>query len=234
MVVAGGVNLMLHPYNLITSSEEHFTTGTSDVIRSFGHGVDGTILGEGVGAVVLKPLVDAERDGDQVYAVIRGTALSNAGTRNGFTVPNPGMQAHAIEKAIEDAGVDPRTISYVEGHGSGTALGDPIEVRALTSAYRKYTADSQFCALGSVKANMGHLLAAAGMIGLAKVLLQFRHGKLVPSLHSTELNPDIDFTDTPFQVQQTLADWRPAVTVVDGRQVTHLGGPASRRSVPAA
>ncbi|MFJ2867945.1 SDR family NAD(P)-dependent oxidoreductase [Kitasatospora sp. NPDC087314] len=221
MVVAGGVNLMLHPYNLITSSEEHFTTGTSDVIRSFGHGVDGTILGEGVGAVVLKPLVDAERDGDQVYAVIRGTALSNAGTRNGFTVPNPGMQAHAIEKAIEDAGVDPRTISYVEGHGSGTALGDPIEVRALTSAYRKYTADSQFCALGSVKANMGHLLAAAGMIGLAKVLLQFRHGKLVPSLHSTELNPDIDFSDTPFQVQQTLADWRPAVTVVDGRQVTH-------------
>ncbi|MFJ6139733.1 SDR family NAD(P)-dependent oxidoreductase [Kitasatospora sp. NPDC092286] len=221
MVVAGGVNLMLHPYNLITSSEEHFTTGTSDVIRSFGHGVDGTILGEGVGAVVLKPLVDAERDGDQVYAVIRGTALSNAGARNGFTVPSPGMQAHAIEKAINDAGVDPRTISYVEGHGSGTALGDPIEVRALTSAYRKYTPDSQFCALGSVKANMGHLLAAAGMIGLAKVLLQLRHGKLVPSLHSTELNPDIDFADTPFRVQQSLADWRPAVTVVDGRQVTH-------------
>ncbi|MFJ2811696.1 SDR family NAD(P)-dependent oxidoreductase [Kitasatospora sp. NPDC087271] len=221
MVVAGGVNLMLHPYNLITSSEEHFTTGTSDVIRSFGHGVDGTILGEGVGAVVLKPLVDAERDGDHVYAVIKGTALSNAGTRNGFTVPNPGMQAHAIQKAIEDAGVDPRTIGYVEGHGSGTALGDPIEVRALTSAFRKYTEDRQFCALGSVKANMGHLLAAAGMIGLAKVLLQLRHGKLAPSLHSTELNPDIDFADTPFQVQQKLADWQPMVTEVDGRQVTH-------------
>ncbi|WP_406012013.1 SDR family NAD(P)-dependent oxidoreductase [Streptomyces sp. NBC_00984] len=219
MVVAGGINLMLHPYNLITSSQEHFTTGTSDVIRSYGHGVDGTILGEGVGAVVLKPLVDAERDGDQVYAVIRGTALSNSGTRNGFTVPNPVMQAHAIEKALDDAGVDPRTISYVEGHGSGTALGDPIEVRALTSAYRKYTADRQFCALGSVKSNMGHLLAAAGMIGLAKVLLQFRHGKLLPSLHSAELNPDIDFTDTPFWVQQSVADWRPTVTSADGRQV---------------
>ncbi|ANZ20612.1 polyketide synthase family protein [Streptomyces noursei ATCC 11455] len=221
MVVAGGINLMLHPYNLIASSQEHFTTGTSDVIRSFGRGVDGTILGEGVGAVVLKPLVDAERDGDQVYAVIKGTALSNAGTRNGFTVPNPGMQAHAIEKAVADAAVDPRTISYVEGHGSGTALGDPIEVRALTTAYRKHTPDRQFCALGSVKANMGHLLAAAGMIGLAKVLLQFRHGKLAPSLHSTELNPDIDFTDTPFRVQQTLADWQPPVTVVDGREVAH-------------
>ncbi|WP_274910624.1 SDR family NAD(P)-dependent oxidoreductase [Streptomyces sp. WZ-12] len=220
MVVAGGINLMLHPYNLVTSSQEHFTTGTSDVIRSFGLGVDGTILGEGVGAVVLKPLVDAERDGDHVYGVIRGTALSNAGTRNGFTVPNPVMQAHAIEKALDDAGVDPRTVSYVEGHGSGTALGDPIEVRALTSAYRKHTSDRQFCALGSVKANMGHLLAAAGMIGLSKVLLQFRHGKLVPSLHSTELNPDIDFADTPFRVQQSLTEWKPTVTTADGRQVT--------------
>ncbi|MEU3573852.1 SDR family NAD(P)-dependent oxidoreductase, partial [Kitasatospora sp. NPDC036755] len=221
MVVAGGVNLLLHPYNLITSSQEHFTTGTSDVIRSFGVGVDGTILGEGVGAVVLKPLVDAERDGDHVYAVIKGTALSNAGVRNGFTVPSPAMQARAIEKAVEDAGIDPRTIGYVEGHGSGTALGDPIEVRALTSAYRTYTADKQFCALGSVKANMGHLLAAAGMVGLSKVLLQLRHGKLAPSLHSSELNPDIDFADTPFRVQQTLADWRPAVTTVDGRKVAH-------------
>ncbi|OSC42265.1 SDR family NAD(P)-dependent oxidoreductase [Mycobacterium decipiens] len=221
MVVAGGINLMLHPYNLITSSQEHFTTGTSDVIRSFGHGVDGTILGEGVGAVVLKPLIDAERDGDHVYAVIKGTALANAGTRNGFTVPSPGMQARAIEKAIDDAGVDPRTIGYVEGHGSGTALGDPIEVRALTSAFRKYTSDSEFCALGSVKANQGHLLAAAGMIGLTKVLLQLRHRKLVPSLHSAELNPDIDFAATPFWVQQSLADWQPTVTVVNGRQVTH-------------
>ncbi|MGW2870851.1 SDR family NAD(P)-dependent oxidoreductase [Kitasatospora sp. NPDC001225] len=221
MVVAGGINLLLHPYNLITSSQEHFTTGTSDVIRSFGVGVDGTILGEGVGAVVLKPLVDAERDGDHVYAVIKGTALSNAGVRNGFTVPSPGMQARAIEKAVEDAGIDPRTIGYVEGHGSGTALGDPIEVRALTSAFRKYTEDRQFCALGSVKATMGHLLAAAGMVGLAKVLLQLRHGKLVPSLHSAELNPDIDFADTPFRVQQTLADWQPVVTTVDGREVTH-------------
>ncbi|PJN35791.1 polyketide synthase [Streptomyces sp. CB02959] len=219
MVVAGGINLMLHPYNLITSSQEHFTTGTSDVIRSYGHGVDGTILGEGVGAVVLKPLVDAERDGDHIHAVIRGTALSNAGVRNGFTVPNPVMQARAIEKALDDAGVDPRTIGYVEGHGSGTALGDPIEVRAMTSAYRKYTADRQFCALGSVKANMGHLLAAAGMIGLAKVLLQFRHGRLVPSLHSAELNPDIDFADTPFRVQQSLTDWKPAAVPADGRQI---------------
>lgn len=197
MAVAGGVNLLLHPYNLISSSQEHFTTATSEVIRSFGLGADGTILGEGVGALVLKPLVEAERDGDHVYAVIKGTALANAGVRNGFTVPSPRMQARAIEKAIDDAGVDPRTISYVEAHGSGTSLGDPIEVKALTTAYRKHTPDTGFCAIGSVKSNMGHLLHAAGMIGIAKVLLQFQRGQLVSSLHSSVINPDIDFSRTP-------------------------------------
>ncbi|MEU8698861.1 SDR family NAD(P)-dependent oxidoreductase [Streptomyces sp. NPDC048680] len=221
MAVAGGVNLLLHPYNLISSSQEHFTTATSDVIRSFGLGADGTILGEGVGALVLKPLVEAERDGDHVYAVIKGTALANAGVRNGFTVPSPRMQARAIEKAIDDAGVDPRTISYVEAHGSGTSLGDPIEVKALTTAYQKYTRETGFCAIGSVKSNMGHLLHAAGMIGLAKVILQFQRGQLAPSLHSSVINPDIDFSRTPFRVQQELAAWKPAVTTVDGHEVTH-------------
>ncbi|MFJ4966514.1 SDR family NAD(P)-dependent oxidoreductase [Streptomyces sp. NPDC088729] len=221
MAVAGGVNLLLHPYNLISSSQEHFTTATSDVIRSFGLGADGTILGEGIGALVLKPLVEAERDGDHVYAVIKGTALANAGVRNGFTVPSPRMQARAIEKAIDDAGVDPRTISYVEAHGSGTSLGDPIEVKALTTAFQKYTRETGFCAIGSVKSNMGHLLHAAGMIGIAKVVLQFQKGKLAPSLHSSVTNPDIDFSRTPFRLQQQLAAWEPAVTTVDGREVTH-------------
>ncbi|MFI5813785.1 SDR family NAD(P)-dependent oxidoreductase [Streptomyces sp. NPDC051643] len=221
MVVAGGVNLLLHPYNLITSSQEHFTSATSDVIRSFGLGVDGTVLGEGAGAVVLKPLADAERDGDHVYAVIKGTALSNAGVRNGFTVPNPHMQKQAVEKAIEDSGVDPRTISYVEGHGSGTSLGDPIEVKALTKAFRQYTADTGYCALGSVKSNLGHLLAAAGMVGIAKVVLQMQKGMIAPSLHSEELNPDIDFSQTPFTVQRELVPWTRPVTSVDGVQVEH-------------
>ncbi|WP_243794765.1 SDR family NAD(P)-dependent oxidoreductase [Saccharopolyspora gloriosae] len=221
MVVAGGANLLLHPYNLISSSQEHFTTATSDVIRSYGVGADGTILGEGVGAVILKPLAEAEADGDQIYAVIKGTALSNAGVRNGFTVPNPHMQARAIEKAIDDAGVDPRTIGYVEGHGSGTSLGDPIEVKALTTAFRKHTAQSGYCALGSVKSNMGHLLAAAGMVGFTKVMLQLRAGKLAPSLHSEALNPDISFGDTPFRVQRELADWAPVTTVDGAGEVTH-------------
>ncbi|MDI2032026.1 SDR family NAD(P)-dependent oxidoreductase, partial [Saccharopolyspora sp. TS4A08] len=221
MVVAGGVNLLLHPYNLISSSQEHFTTATSEIIRSYGVGADGTILGEGVGAVVLKPLAEAERDGDHVYAVIKGTALSNAGVRNGFTVPNPHMQARAIGKALDDAGVDARTIGYVEGHGSGTALGDPIEVKALTTAFRAHTEDSGYCALGSVKSNVGHLLAAAGMAGFTKVLLQLRAGKLAPSLHSEQLNPDIPFDGTPFRVQRELADWEPVTTTEDGHPVVH-------------
>ncbi|MFI6692965.1 SDR family NAD(P)-dependent oxidoreductase [Streptomyces sp. NPDC050433] len=221
MVVVGGVNLMLHPYNLITSSQEHFTTAASDVIRSFGRGADGTILGEGVGSLVLKPLVEAERDGDRIYAVIKGTGLSNAGARNGFTVPSPRMQARAIEKAIDDAGIDPRTISYLEGHGSGTALGDPIEVKALTTAFRAHTSDTQFCALGSVKSNLGHLLHAAGMAAFAKVILQIQKRTLAPSLHSAELSPDIHFADTPFRVQRELAPWKPASTTHDGHETVH-------------
>ncbi|MER5408927.1 SDR family NAD(P)-dependent oxidoreductase [Streptomyces sp. NPDC002769] len=221
MVVAGGVNLLLHPYNLITSSQEHFTTATSDVIRSYGLGVDGTILGEGAGVVVLKTLADAERDGDHVHAVIKGTAITNAGPRNGFTVPSVALQARAVEKALDDAGVDARTISYVEGHGSGTSLGDPIEVKALNDAFRRSTGDTGFCALGSVKSNMGHLLAAAGVLGIAKVVLQLREGRIAPSLHSDELNRDIPFDSTPFQVQRRLADWPRPVTMVDGAPVEH-------------
>lgn len=207
MALAGSVNLLLHPYNMISSSQEHFTTKTGAVIRSFGLGADGTILGEGVGAVLLKPLTDALRDGDTIRAVIRGTAVTNAGVRNGFTVPTPAMQAKAVRLSLDDAGVDARTISYVEGHGSGTSLGDPIEISALTSAYRPDTKDCGFCAIGSVKSNVGHLLAAAGMAGLTKVLFQLRHGLLAPSLHAETLNPAIDFKATPFLVQRSVAPW---------------------------
>jgi polyketide synthase PksL len=207
MVFVGGVNLMLHPFNLIATSQEHYTTTTGDRIRSYGVGADGTIVGEGVGAVVLKPLADAEDDGDHVYGVIRGTAVTNAAVRNGFTVPNPRMQALAIENAVADAGIDARTVSYFEGHGSGTSLGDPIEIQGATTAFAKQTSERGFCPIGSVKSNVGHLLAAAGLAGLTKVLLQMRHGELVPSLHADELNPAIEFAQTPFVVQRSRAPW---------------------------
>lgn len=203
MALAGGVNLLLHPFNLISSSQEHFTSNRAEVIRSFGQGADGTILGEGVGTALLKPLRDAERDGDNIQAVIRGTAMTNAGVRNGFTVPRPGMQAKAVRDALSDAGVVASTISYIETHGSGTKLGDPIEISALHEVFGR----SGTCKIGSVKSNVAHLLAAAGIVGFTKVLLQMRHGQIAPSLHSDTLNPSIPFDKSPFVVQQRLTPW---------------------------
>jgi acyl transferase domain-containing protein/cation diffusion facilitator CzcD-associated flavoprotein CzcO/enoyl-CoA hydratase/carnithine racemase/aryl carrier-like protein len=226
MALAGGVSLLLHPQKLIAVSQEHFTSKTADVVRGYGVGADGTILGEGVGAVVLKRRADAIRDGDHIYGVIKGTAVTNAGVRNGFTVPSPAQQAAAVSGAIDDAGIDPRTIGYVEGHGSGTALGDPIEVRALTQAYRAHTADTQFCPIGTVKSNVAHLLAAAAVAGVAKVLMQMKHGQLAPSLHAETLNPDIPFATTPFYVQRALAPW-PRVAGPDGRALPRRAGVTS-------
>ena len=207
MALAGGISLLLHPQKLIATSQEHFTSKTAEVIRGYGLGADGTILGEGVGALVLKRLADAERDGDHIYGIIRGTAISNAGVRNGFTVPNPHQQAAAIAQALDDAGITADTIGYVEGHGSGTALGDPIEVKALTQAWRRHTDTVQTCPIGTVKSNVGHLLAASGLAGIVKVLMQMRHGMLAPSLHAETLNPNIPFAQTPFVVQRRLEPW---------------------------
>ncbi|WP_346900170.1 SDR family NAD(P)-dependent oxidoreductase [uncultured Roseibium sp.] len=209
MALAGGVSLLLHPQKLIATSQEHFTTKSADVIRGYGLGAEGTILGEGVGALVLKPLVDAERDGDHIYGVITGSGISNAGVRNGFTVPNPNQQAVAIERALDDAGISPKTIGYIEGHGSGTALGDPIEVKALTQVFRKHTDAVQTCPIGTVKSNVAHLLGASGLAGIVKVLAQLKHGQLAPSLHAETLNPDIPFATSPFYVQRELSPWTP-------------------------
>lgn len=226
MALAGGVSLLLHPQKLIATSQEHFTTKTAEVIRGYGLGADGTILGEGVGALVLKTLADAKHDGDHIYGVIRGTAVSNAGVRNGFTVPNPHQQAVAIERALDDAGVDARTIGYVEGHGSGTALGDPIEIKALTQAFRKHTDAVQVCPIGTVKSNIAHLLGASGLAGIAKVLMQLAHGQLAPSLHAETLNSNIPFDRTPFYVQRELAPW-PRLRDEAGAEIPRRAGVTS-------
>lgn len=226
MALAGGVNLLLHPQKLIATSQEHFTTKSADVIRGYGIGAEGTILGEGVGALVLKTRADAERDGDHIYGVITGTGISNAGVRNGFTVPNPNQQAAAIEHALEDAAISPKTISYIEGHGSGTALGDPIEIKALTQVFRKHTDDVQTCPIGTVKSNVAHLLGASGLAGIAKVIAQLKHGQLAPSLHAETLNPDIPFKASPFYVQRELSPW-PRLKDEAGRELPRRAGVTS-------
>ncbi|QGZ36670.1 SDR family NAD(P)-dependent oxidoreductase [Stappia indica] len=226
MALAGGVSLLLHPQKLIATSQEHFTTKSADVIRGYGVGAEGTILGEGVGALVLKRLCDAERDGDHIHGVIIGTGISNAGVRNGFTVPNPHQQAVAIERALDDAGITADTVSYIEGHGSGTALGDPIEVKALTQAFRKHTDAVGACPIGTVKSNVGHLLGASGLAGIAKVVAQLGKGMLAPSLHAETLNPDIPFASSPFRVQRELAPWQRPLGR-DGRELPRRAGVTS-------
>ncbi|MET9925946.1 MULTISPECIES: amino acid adenylation domain-containing protein [unclassified Streptomyces] len=169
--------------------------------RAFADGADGMSGGEGVGVVVLKRASEAIAAGDHIYCLIRGIAVNNdGGDKAGFYAPSVRGQADVIRKALDKAGTDPSTISYVEAHGTGTRLGDPIEVAALTEAYRHYTARSQYCGIGSVKSNIGHLDAAAGIAGLIKVALALQYGEVPRTLHSDVPSPEIDWDESPFFV----------------------------------
>lgn len=167
----------------------------------------GTVFGSGCGVVVLRRLEDALADGDCIRAVIRGSAVNNDGAgKAGYFAPSVDGQAEAIAEAIAVAGVAPESIGYVEAHGTGTRIGDPIEIAALTRGFGA-TARRQYCALGSVKTNIGHLDTAAGVAGLIKIALAMQHRKLPPSLHYTAPNPEIDFAASPFYVNAELSDW---------------------------
>ncbi|MFF3744349.1 SDR family NAD(P)-dependent oxidoreductase [Streptomyces kronopolitis] len=206
LAVAGGVNLHVHPYKYRFLGQGSFTSSDGRC-RSFGADGDGYVPGEGVGAVLLRPLADAVRDGDHIHGVILGTSVNHGGRTNGFTVPNPVAQGNLVAQALGEAGVDPATLGYLEAHGTGTALGDPVEIRGLARALAEAGLPPGSLPIGSVKSNVGHLESASGMAGLCKVLLQMRHGRLVPSLHADPLNPNIDFDSTPLHVQRDLAPW---------------------------
>ena len=216
--VAGGVNLNLHPNKYLTLGQGRFAS-TKGLCESFGAGGDGYVPGEGVGAVLLKPLDRAIKDRDHIYGVIRATAVNHGGKTNGYTVPNPDAQAGVITEVIQKAGISADAISYIEAHGTGTALGDPIEIASLERAFGEFAPKEQACAIGSVKSNIGHCESAAGIAGVTKVLLQMKHGLFVPSLHSATLNPHIDFEKTPFRVQQTLAPWERPRQTRNGKQI---------------
>jgi len=177
-------------------------------VRAFDAGAKGTIFGNGLGAVVLRRLEDALAHGDRIWAVVRGTAVNNDGSaRVGFTAPGADGQERVIRAAHAVSGVEPETISFIEAHGTGTLVGDPIEVTALTRAFRARTDKRGFCAIGSVKTNIGHLASAAGVAGLIKTVLALDREKLPPSLNFERPNPQIDFAASPFYVQSALADW---------------------------
>lgn len=176
--------------------------------RPFDAKATGTLFSDGVGVVVLKRLADAQRDGDTIHAVIRGAAVNNDGaSKTSFAAPSVSGQAAVVAMAHDLAGVDPRTIGYVEAHGTATPLGDPIEVEGLTQAFRAKTQDTGFCTLGSLKSNFGHLTAASGVAGLIKTALAVEHALLPPTLHFEHPNPAIDFAKTPFVVRNTLTKW---------------------------
>ncbi len=207
MALAGGVSIAFTQKTGYVYQEEGILSPDGHC-RAFDARAQGTVAGDAVGIVVLKRLEDAIADRDSIHAIIRGAAINNDGAvKVGYTAPSVGGQAEVIAMAQAMAGVDPKTISYIEAHGTGTTLGDPIEIAALTEAFRAHTRKTGFCAIGSLKTNIGHVNAAAGVSGLIKTVLMMKHRHLPPSLHFTEPNPAIDFANSPFYVNHTLADW---------------------------
>ncbi|WP_139488191.1 SDR family NAD(P)-dependent oxidoreductase [Brevibacillus dissolubilis] len=220
IAIAGGVNVSIHPNKFITLSQGGLMSSDGKC-HSFADGGDGYVPGEGVGAVLLKPLQQAIADGDHIYGVIKGSALNHSGRSNGYMVPNLNTQARVIEQTLKQTGINPRTISYIECQAVGTSLGDPIEVNSMTKAYRPFTMDIQYCPVGSVKANIGHLESASGIAAIAKVLLQLKHKQIAPSIHSEVLNPNIAFEETPFYVNRELSEWKQPVLIENGVATTY-------------
>jgi phthiocerol/phenolphthiocerol synthesis type-I polyketide synthase E len=207
LALAGGVSVQW-PQEAGYYWSEGMALSPDGHCRAFDANARGTVIGHGVGLVVLRRLEDALEAGDSIRAVIRGSAINNDGAQKvGYTAPRIEGQAKAIRAAQRVAEVDARSISYVEAHGTATPLGDPIEVAALTRAFRATTRDTGFCALGSVKTNIGHLDAAAGVAGLIKTVLALEHGQIPPSLGFEAPNPAIDFAASPFFVNAELRDW---------------------------
>lgn len=206
LALAGGVNLLLTPGITInfTKAQVMAPDGRS---KAFDARANGYVRGEGAGIVVLRLLSRALADGDSIYAVIRGSAINHDGRSNGLMAPSPRAQEAVLREAYRRAGISPGQVQYVEAHGTGTFLGDPIEAKALGAVLATDRPPDSPCALGSVKTNIGHLEAAAGIAGLIKVALSLKHQVILPSLHFEEPNPHIPFDNLPLYVQQTLSPW---------------------------
>ncbi|WP_225931113.1 beta-ketoacyl synthase N-terminal-like domain-containing protein [Leptolyngbya sp. 7M] len=207
LALAGGISIST-PQNTGYLYQDGGMLSPDGHCRPFDARAQGTLFNNGAGIVVLKRVEDALRDGDRIYATIKGVGINNDGSdKASFTAPSVHGQMGAIVRAYADANIHPDTISYIEAHGTATPLGDPIEVEALTQAFRTQTTATQFCAIGSVKGNVGHLVAAAGVTGLIKTALALYHRKLPASINFESPNPEIDFANSPFYVNRQLTDW---------------------------
>jgi acyl transferase domain-containing protein len=205
LAIAGGVDLLLDetPYIGLSAGQALSPRGRC---RTFDESADGLVPGEGAGIVVLRRLDRALASGDRILAVIEGSAVNNDGRTMGLTTPNPDAQAAVIAAALDRSGADPLSVSYVEAHGTGTMIGDPIELRALCRAFGDGGPRGR-CGVGSVKSNIGHLLSAAGIASLIKVVLMIRHGTLVPTLHCGHPNPRFGFAGSPLRVVTAAEPW---------------------------
>ncbi|PRP97903.1 Erythronolide synthase, modules 3 and 4 [Enhygromyxa salina] len=206
MAVAGGINLIITPHGSVVMTKLG-TQNPAGQCRAFDAGANGYVRAEGGGLVVLKPLSRAIADGDRIYCLIRGSAANNDGFSNGLTAPNPKAQESVLRAALANAHVDPATVHYVETHGPGTILGDPLEASALGAVIGSAHTPDQPLRLGSIKTNMGHLEAAAGIAGLMKTALSLYHRMLVPNLHFEQPNPHIPFDQLRLQVQTEVEGW---------------------------
>ncbi|MDF2822644.1 MAG: putative polyketide synthase [Mycobacterium sp.] len=207
VVVAGGVNAMITPLVTIGFDEVGGVLAPDGRIKSFSADADGYSRAEGAGMLVLKRVADARRDGDQILAVIAGSAVNHDGRSNGMLAPNPDAQAEVLRKAYKNAGVNPRSVDYVEAHGTGTILGDPIEADALGRVVGKGRSADQPALLGAVKSNVGHLESAAGAASLTKVALALHNNKIPPSINYAGPNPYIDFDREHLKVNDAVSDW---------------------------
>ncbi|MGY1495106.1 amino acid adenylation domain-containing protein [Streptomyces sp. QTS52] len=223
VAVAGGVNISSHPVKFLQLAQRGFLAEDGRC-RSFGEGGTGYVPAEGSGAVLLKRLDAALADGDRILAVVKASAVNHGGAGAGYSVPNPKAQGDLVRTALERAGFAPADLDYLEAHGTGTALGDPVEITGMLRAFGEEPPER--LPIGSVKSNIGHAESAAGIAAITKVLLQMRHGELVPSLHADRLNPNIDFTATPFEVQRERAPW-PRRVLADGRVRPRTAGVSS-------
>lgn len=210
--VAGGVKVLMMPVKAESCPEAGIQiindiASSDGKTKTFDDSSDGTLLGEGVAAVLLKPLNRAIEDKDHIYAVIKGSAVNQDGSSIGITAPNSAAQEEVICAAWKDADIDAETISYIEAHGTGTRLGDTVEINGLERAFRNFTDKKQFCAIGSIKTNIGHLDSTAGMSGLTKAILSLSKKKLPPSLNFTLPNRNIPIVESPVYINDCLADW---------------------------
>lgn len=202
MAIAGGLHLIRQINDRLEGVQS-----SDGRLSAFDKYAKGTVWGEGVCFIILKTLKKAIEDRDNIYAVIKGSAINNDGTTNGITAPSASTQSEVVVSAWEDAGIDPETISYIEAHATGTVLGDPIEVKGIKAAFEKYTQKKQFCGVGSVKPNIGHGVSVAAMSSLMKVILSIKNRQIPPNINFSEPNPYIDFANSPLYVNDRLKKW---------------------------